>query len=67
MFTSVHVYEPTAIIIEEAKEDISKSDMIGSCSYRVIKIKGKACVEVREQTYDDRYLEDLIRMKNMMS
>ena len=54
MFIEVWV-NPTEIIIEQPKENHYKSDMIGDNTTRYIKIKGRAGVNVRPETFDDRF------------
>ena len=54
MFIEV-IVDPTKIIIEQPKENHYKSDMIGDNTTRTIKIKGRAGVDVRPETFDDRY------------
>ena len=55
MFINVTISEPKEIIIEKPQENHYKSDMIADNTTRIIKIKGKAMVEARPQTYDDRF------------
>ena len=54
MFIEVIVQEPV-VIIDNPQETNYKSDMMEDCTTRTIKIKGNAMVDVRQQTYDDRY------------
>ena len=54
MFIEV-IVDSKEVIIEQPKENHYKSDMIADNTTRVIKIKGRAMVDVRPQTYDDRY------------
>ena len=55
MFINVIVDEPTEVTITNPEENFYKSDMIEDTTTKYIDIKGKAMVDVRPQTYDDRF------------
>ena len=54
MFIEV-IVDAQEVIIEQPKENHYKSDMIGDNTTRYIKIKGRAGVDAKPETYDDRF------------